>query len=314
SIPVAGSFTPDGRQRYRSVITAAPTDSGADYLLTNSDKGRSYIAVASLTKGWNFGLSASASVTYQNVKDNQAFTSSIANSNYSNGAYNDPNSLTGAYGHSNDEVPYAVKYDVSFDHAFFGDYKTRIDLFGETRQGYNYSYGFQDVSSGRSSVFGTVASASRYLFYVPTVNDPLVRYADAATQTSVENLVNGTGLSKYRGQVAPRNAFHSKWFTRLDLHAEQEVPTFLGKSRITLWADVENFTNLINHKWGQQLRANFPYNKTVVKVACEAVGANPCGRYVYSSPTSDIARADSLVNGSLGASLYAIRVGARFSF
>lgn len=313
SVPTVGSLTPDGRQRYHSVITAAPTDSGADYLLTNGKLGRTWIGVASLSKKWDFGLGANLSFTYQNVKDNQAFTSSIANSNYSNGAYADPNSLTGAYGHSNDEVPYAIKYDLSFEHAFFGENKTKIDLFGETRQGYNYSYGFRDPAA-RSTVFGTVASGSRYLFYVPTVNDPLVRYADAATQTSVENLIQASGLSKYRGQIAPRNAFHSKWFTRLDLHAEQELPTFVGRSKISLWADVENFTNLLNHKWGQQLRANFPYIKTVANVACEAVGTNPCGRYVYSSPTSDVARADSLVNGSLGASLYAIRFGARISF
>ena len=313
SVPIPGSLTPDGRQRYRSVITTAPTDSGADYLLTNGTKGRSYIAVASVSKRWDFGLSANASVTYQNVKDNQAFTSSIASSNYGNGAYADANSLTGSYGHSNDEVPYAVKYDLSFNHAFFGDYKTKFDLFGETRQGYSYSYGFRDPAA-RSTVFGTVGTGTRYLFYVPTVNDPLVRYADAATQASVENLINATKLSKYRGQIAPRNAFHSKWFTRLDLHAEQEIPTFVGHSRISLWADVENFTNLLNHKWGQQLRANFPYIKNLVNVACETVGTNSCGRYVYSSPTSDVSRADSLVNGSLGASLYAIRFGARLSF
>lgn len=315
SVPIDGSLTPDGRQRYRSVITAAPTDTGADYMLTNSDKGRSYIAVASVNKAWDFGLSASASFTYQNVKDNQAFTSSIANSNYSNGAYNDPNSLTGGYGHSNDEVRYSAKYNLSFDRTFFGDYHTRIDLFGETRQGYNYSYGFQDVSSGRSSVFGTVASASRYLFYVPAVNDPLVVYDKQATRDIVEGLIASTGLKDYRGKIAPRNAFHSKWFTRLDLHVEQELPVpGWSQSRVTVFADVENFTNLLNHNWGQQLRANFPYNKTVVKVACVAQGANACAQYQYSSPTSDATRADSLVNGSLGASLYAIRVGARFSF
>ena len=309
-----GRVTPDGRPIYQSVITAAPTDSGADYLLTNSKKGRSYIAVASISKAFRFGLSANASFTYQNVKDSQAFTSSVASSNYGNGAYNDPNSVNGGYGHSNDEVPYAFKYNVSYEHAFYKDYKTRLDLFGETRQGYNYSWGFQDTSSGRSTTFGTVGTRSRYLFYVPTAGDPLVRYADAATQASVENLIAATGLSKYRGQIAPRNAFHAPWFTRLDLHVEQEIPTFVGGSRITLWADVENFTNLLNHKWGQQLRANFPYNKTVVNVTCEAVGTNLCGRYVYSSPTSDVTRADSLVNGSLGASLYAVRFGARFSF
>jgi len=320
SVPVVGaaSRTPDGRQRYQSVITVAPTDSSADLLLTNSTKGRSYIAVASLNKSWDFGLSGGVSFTYQNVKDNQAFTSSQANSNYGNGAYNDPNSLTGAYGHSNDEVPYAIKYNISFERAFFGDAKTRIDLFGETRQGYNYSWGFQDTASGRSSTFGTAGSTSRYLFYVPTgPSDPLVRYATPADQASIETLIANTKLSKYRGQIAPRNAFHSKWFTRLDLHLEQEIPTGLFGSKISVWADVENFTNLISHGWGQQLRANFPYNKPVGRVTCEATtpgNPNTCARYVYSQATSDTVRADSLVNGSLGASLYAVRVGARLSF
>ena len=312
-----GTFTPDGRPRYQSVITAAATDGSADYLLTNSDKGRSYIAVASLNKAWRFGLSAGVSFSYQNVKDNQAFTSSIANSNYGNGAYYDPNSLTGSYGHSNDEVPYSVKYNVSFERSFFRDYKTRLDLFGETRQGYNYSYGFQDTSSGRSTTFGTVGTRSRYLFYVPTgPNDPKVTYmsGDTTTAAAIDAIINGSGLAKYRGEVAPRNAFHSKWFTRLDLHVEQEIPTFVGGSRVTIWADVENFTNLLNHKWGQQLRANFPYIKTVANVTCVANGTNPCAQYQYSQPTSDVTRADSLVNGSLGASLYAVRIGARLSF
>ena len=314
-----GSTTPDGRQRYRGLNNTAAfaTDSGADYLLTNSKQGRSYIAVASLNKSWRFGLNAGVSFTYQNVKDNQAFTSSVASSNYGNGAYYDPNSLTGSYGHSNDEVPYAVKYNLGFERAFFRDYKTRIDLFGETRQGYNYSYGFQDTSSGRSTTFGTVGTRSRYLFYVPTgVNDPLVSYAagDLTSAAAIDRIINGSGLSKYRGKTVPRNAFHSKWFTRLDLHVEQEIPTFVGHSRISVWADVENFTNLINHKWGQQLRANFPYIKTVANVTCVANGSNPCAQYQYSSPTSDTVRADTLVNGSLGASLYAVRIGARLSF
>ncbi|NIJ06873.1 hypothetical protein FHS31_000455 [Sphingomonas vulcanisoli] len=324
SVPIPGSFTPDGRQRYQAIIPAFATDGNADLELTNSKKGRSYIAVATVSKAWKFGLSADASFTYQNVKDNFAFTSSIANSNYIATAVNDPNSRGGGYGHSNDEVPYAFKYTLSYEHAFYRDYKTRFSLFGETRQGYNYSYTFQDISTSRSTTFGTIgapnSSNGRYLFYVPKVNDPLVVYAASGTQTAaqaqavVENLINSSGLAKYRGQIAPRNAFHDPWFTRLDLHVEQEIPTFVGRSRITVWADIENFTNLLDHKWGQQLRTNFPSIKTVVKVTCQAVGANACGQYVYSAAYPDSSRAPSLVNSALGASLYAIRVGARFSF
>ncbi len=185
SVPIPGSLTPDGRQRYASIITANPTDTNADFMLTNTDRGRSWIGVVRFDKAWDFGLDINGSFTYQNVKDQGAMTSSTASSLYGNGAYLDPN--IGAYGHSNDEVKYSFKYNASFERAFFGDYKTRIDIFGETRIGSPYSYTFQDVSGGRSSVFGTIGSSSRYLFYVPTENDPLVVYDNAATKTAIEN-------------------------------------------------------------------------------------------------------------------------------
>ncbi len=307
-----GTTTPDGRPRYASIITANPTDTNGDYLLTNTDKGRSWVGVVHFRKDFDWGLGIGGSYTYQWVKDAGGLTSSIASSIYNNGAYFDPN--FGGYGHSNDEVRSSFKYNVSFDHAFFGDYKTRIDLFGETRSGSPFSYTFQEAN-GRGqagNVFGTVGNNNRYLFYVPQVNDTRVVYADQATQTAVESLIASSGLKNYRGQIAPRNAFRSKWFTKVDLHVEQEVPAFLG-SRVSVFADIENFTNLINPRWGQQLRTAFPYYKSVVRVACVASGTNPCGQYLYSQPTSSQNLADDLITTN-GSSLYAIRVGARFSF
>jgi hypothetical protein len=324
--PIAGSTTPDGRQRYYDVVATIPgaagtctttsttcNDSQGDYVLTNTSKGRSVVVVGRVSKAWDFGLSAGGSFTYQDVKDQQALTSSVASSNYNNGAYYDPNS--GAYGHSNDEVKYQFKYNIDFDHAFFGDYRTRIDLFGVTRIGSPYSFTFQDISSSgasRSTVFGTVGSNSHYLFYVPTgLNDPKVVYDTPATQSLIDNLINNTGLKNYRGQVAPRNGFHSKWFSRLDLHVEQELPTFVGKSKISVFGDIENFTNLLNKNWGEQLRASFPYNKVVTQVSCVAAGNNPCAQYKYTAfnPTSSVQ--DQLIALP---SLYTIRVGARLSF
>jgi hypothetical protein len=314
----SGQLTPDGRQRYNDVVTGASIIGGADpfgdYVLTNTSKGRTFVGVTRFEKAWDFGLDIGGSFTYQKSKDLQALTSSVASSNYNNGAYLDANG--GAYGHSNDEVRYSFKYSLTYQHAFYRDYKTTFSLFGETRIGSPYSYTFQDpTASGnnRSSVFGTVGANTHYLFYVPKVNDPLVQYADAATQAAVENLINSTDLKKYRGQIAPRNAFNSKWFTKLDLHLEQEIPTFLGHSRIHIFADIENFLNLINHDWGQQLRANFPYYKSVVQVSCVTVGANSCAQYKYSSPTTAANLADQLVTAN-GSSLYSIRIGARVSF
>ncbi|MET0268889.1 MAG: carboxypeptidase regulatory-like domain-containing protein [Sphingomonas sp.] len=318
SVPTA-QRTPDGRTRYTSVTTFG--DTFQDLYLTNTKKGRSYIAVARIDKSFDFGLTLGASYAYQDVKDQAPATSSTASSNYGNGAFLDPNGA--AYGISNDEVRHNLKYNLSFDHAFFGDYKTNFTLFGETRIGRPYSYTMQDNSTSRSSVFGTNGSNSRYLLYVPTSpSDVLVSYDSAATQTYLDNLINTTGLGKYRGQVAPRNAFNSKWFTRFDLHVSQEVPTGIGESRITLFADIENVTNLINKNWGQIREYVFPYNVSAVRVQCLAAPtptgtagvantttAQTCAQYRYSSPASS-PNATVYSNQSL----YSIRIGARFTF
>ncbi len=334
----ASALTPDGRQRYYDIVstlpgnptcivntTTCPSDPG-DYVLTNTHHGRGLVAVAHVNKQWDFGLSAGASFTYQNVKDQQALVSSIAASNYQNGAYLDANS--GAYGHSNDEIKYSIKYNLSFEHAFFGDYKTRFDLFGQTRSGYPFSYTFFDPNgSARTagSVFGTTGFAGRYLFYVPTgPSDPKVTYiasgsgataqTAAQTQAMVEGLINSTDLKKYRGVIAPRNAFNDPWFTKIDLHLEQQIPTFVGHSRISLFADVENVLNLLNHNWGETLRTTFSYTKQVVTVTCAAAGTNSCDHYVYSGASTPAQLASNPVNFNLGSSLYTIRVGARFTF
>ncbi len=339
SQPIAGSLTPDGRQRYQDILNgAASTNTNTDILLTNTKKGRAYIAVARFDKTWDFGLNINGSFTYQDVKDQSPATSSTAGSNYSNGAFVDANNV--AYGISNDQVKYFFKYGVNFDHAFFGDAKTQIGLFGETRIGRPYSYTFQDYqpSGGtpRSAIFGTTGRSTatgtggqRYLMYVPTVNDPLVSYSSAEYQTALNNFIDSSGLAKYRGKIAPRNAFNSRWFTRLDLHVSQEVPTGIGGSKLQVFADIENFTNFINKKWGQLREYTFPYNAAVTQVQCLAVATatgvaatgvvtnnagQPCVQYRYAplgGTTSFTTPTDQVY---VNQSLYSIRVGARFSF
>lgn len=318
SVPTA-SRTPDGRVRYTSLTTFGDTLN--DILLTNTSRGRSYVAVARVNKQFDFGLFAGVSYTYQNIKDQTPATSSTAGSNYANGAFSDGNNA--AYGVSNDEVRHNIKYDVTFDHAFFGDYKTTFALFGETRIGRPYSYTMQDTSSGRSTIFGTTGSGTRYLIYVPTgIDDPRVSYDSTTTRDTLDAFFQSSGLAKYRGSIAPRNAFNSKWFTRFDLHVAQEIPTFVGNSRIQLFADIENFTNFLNKNWGQIREYGFPYNAVAARVTCLVAAtptgtagtaptstAQPCAQYRYSLPNAT--PTDTIYAPQ---SLYTIRIGARFSF
>ncbi|MBB6503456.1 hypothetical protein F4693_000409 [Sphingomonas endophytica] len=334
SVPTA-LRTPDGRVRYTSLTDFSDTLN--DILLTNTSRGRSYVAVARINKAFDFGLFAGVSYTYQNIKDQTPATSSTAGSNYANGAFLDPNFA--AYGTSNDEVRHAFKYDLTFDHAFFGDNKTTFALFGETRVGRPFSYTMQDTSSGRSTIFGTTGSTSRYLLYVPTgIDDQRVSYDNATVAQTLDDFFKSSGLSKYRGGIAPRNAFNSKWFTRIDLHVAQEIPTFLGASKIQIFADIENFTNFLNKNWGQIREYQFPYTIAAVRATClttalptgqgfvpvgtsaannpnnlPAVGGTStnqaCTQYRYSLPNAT--PTDTIYAPQ---SLYTIRIGARFSF
>lgn len=317
SIP-NGLTTPDGRPRYSALTSFA--DTNFDILLTNTSRGRSYVGVVRFDKTFKFGLNIFGSYTYQDVKDQAPATSSVALSNYSNGAYVDPNRV--AYGTANDEVRHFFKYGFNFDRAFFGDYKTRINLFAETRTGRPFSYTFQNQGA-RSSVFGTIGGNSRYLLYVPTVNDPLVSYDSAATQAAFNAFIDSSKLNRFRGRIAPRNAFRSRSFTKIDLHVEQEIPAFFGDARFTVFADIENLGNLINRNWGQVQEFAFPQTIALLQVQClqapVATGTAPgtaatttstqaCAQYRYSNY-----RAQNPVVFSRQ-SLYAIRVGARFTF
>jgi hypothetical protein len=335
SVPIPGSLTPDGRQRYRNLIdTLTSTNTNTDILLTNTQKGRAYIAVARFDKAWDFGLSVNGSYTYQDVKDRAPATSSTAGSNYSNGAFSDPNNV--AYGISNDQVKHLFKFGATFERAFFGDYKTTFALFGESRAGHPFSYTFQDFGSGRSAVFGTTGrstatgtAGNRYLLYVPTgPSDPLVTYSDAAFRDALDAFISSSGLGKYRGRAAPRNAFRSPWFTKLDLHVSQELPVpAWGRARIKLFADIENFTNFLNKNWGQQREYVFPYNAAVAQVQCLTTAGNgfgqgtvaanvsqPCLQYRYSPLGGTNAFTKPTDQVYVNQSLYQIRAGVRFEF
>ena len=177
-------------------------------------------------------------------------------------------------------------------------------------------------------MFGVTGRDDRFLLYVPTANnDPLVTYDTQATKDALEAVINSTALKDYRGKIAPRNLARSRAYTRLDLHLEQQIPTFVGKSRITLFGDIENFTNFINKKWGQQREYVFPYNAAVVQAQCliaatptgtagtvAATAAQNCAQYRYSPLGGTTAFSDPSDQVYVNQSLYSIRAGIRFSF
>lgn len=316
---------PDGRPRYgrtsAGILAGDTNQTNQDLVLASTSKGRSVIAVGRVEKAWDFGLTTSVSYTFQDIKDVNPITSATAGSLYGNAAMADPNAAD--YGTSIYEVKHSLKFSVDYEHAFFGDYKTRFALFGEYRTGRPYSLTMRDTSTGRSPVFGTNGTNTRYLLYVPTASDPLVSFDSAATEAAFNAFIEDNGLAKYRGGVISKNTQRSPSFWKVDLHLEQEVPTFVGSSRVKLFADIENVLNMINNDWGAQRQQAFPYQSATVNVQCLAVAtptgtagvantasSQTCAQYRYSG----FSEPNITVQNQNKQSLYQIRLGVKFEF
>ena len=313
SVPVG--TLPDGRTRYGAFQNIVGTNQ--DLLMTNSSRGYGLVGVLRFSKNWDMGLSLDGSYTRSKIRDENAITSATANSLYENNSFFDPNRA--AYGRSIYEIKDQFKLGLDFRRAFFGDYKTRFSLFGEHRSGRPYSITMLDRGSGRLPVFGTVGNGGRILAYIPEMGgDPRVTFISSTvsgvTQTAAEaeamfnRIVDDQGLGRFRGGVVSKNSQTSPKFFKVDLHLSQEVPTFVGRSRIKLFADVENVLNMIDSDWGELRQVSFPYTAQIATVTCTTTVANNCTQYQYSRVTDPVLS----LNGRQ--SLYQIRFGARFEF
>ncbi len=316
------STLPDGRPRYGNL--PGTTGPNQDLLMTNSTRGRSYIAVARFAKDWDFGLGIEGSYTRSSVKDENAITSTTAGSLYNNNVFNDPNRAT--YGRSIYEIKDQWKFGVNFQRKFFGENETRLSLFGEYRSGRPFSLTTFDTTgtSSRGVVFGVNGTGSRNLLYVPTTGDARVSFDTAASETAFNNLVTNLGIDKFRGKILPKNSQTSPDFFKVDLSVSQELPLFVGGAKLRLFADVENVLNFIDSDWGALRQVAFPYAATVANVQCLSVatptGTAPAAGVVNTSNTQTCAqyRYSNVQNPNVDLvsrqSLYGIRVGVKVSF
>jgi hypothetical protein len=283
---------PDGRDRYGAGFNP---NRGYDMLLTNTKRGYGHVASVLLQKGFPFGLFVSGSYAWQNVWEVNPGTSSRSVSNYGLAAVVDPDHPALAV--SNYERKHRLTGAVEFSRAIVGDLtnarpwkkmKTSFGLFMESRSGQPFSYTFADADSGNTlaRLFGEdreFARRNRQLFYVPErdLANP-DGYSDVTlmgiTKEEFEQYLQRTGLDRYRGQIAPRNAFRSPWIHRFDVRLAQDLPNPIGHHRARFVLDVENVGNLLNSRWGRQQSVPFPFTVPSVDVSYDAVN----DKYVYS--------------------------------
>lgn len=304
---------PDGRPRYGNAFNP---NRGYDMLLTNTTRGYGHVASVVLQKGFPFGLFVSGSYAWQHVMEVTPGTSSRSVSNYALAAVIDPDHPSLSV--SNYERKHRLTGVFEFSRSLIGDLsdsrpwkdmKTSIGLFVESRSGQPFSYTFADANSGNTlaRLFGEereFARRNRQLFYVPRGDDSDVTLM-GIDPADFDAYLKRTGLDKYRGQIAPRNAFRSPWIHRFDLRLAQDLPNPVKGQRARVVLDIENVGNLLNSRWGRQQSAPFPFLTPSVDVAYDA----PSGKYIYSNLRRPFGyRTDAL------ASVWRMSVGLMYDF
>ncbi len=277
---------PDGRPIYDTTPASTTfgeefnVNRGHDMLMTNTDKGYGHTASMSLYKRFDNGWNVSTSYAWQDVQEVNPGTSSVSTSNYGIVAIGDDPNNPGL-----DRSIYETKHrfivSTGYETSFFEDLTSSVNFFFERRSGQPYSFtmgGNRDTLGrmyGESSAF---SGRNRMLFYVPRGDGSDVILQDI-DEGAFNAFLNKYGLDKYRGRVAPRNAFFSDWVQKLDMRLSQDLPGYgeTGKARIVF--DIVNLPNFLNKNWGQVKQVDFPYMAAVTDVGYDAV----TNRYIYSN-------------------------------
>lgn len=318
-----GPAAPDGRPTFLST-----RENRNDILVTNTHQGYANQVGLALSKRWTQGpldgLQAQVSHTYISSKDMNPGITTVAASNYSGVATSDPNDP--AIARSNYEFTHMTKLSASYDHAFFGDYKTRLTVFAQRRSGQPFSYTYDVAANANIAADrlvgenGALASRNRQLLYVPkadngvvtATSDSIVRYAPGFDLAAFNAFLKRTKLLKYAGDIAPRNAFKAPPITTIDLRISQEIPGFFPEgAKAEVYLDIENFGNLLNKKWGVMQQVPNPFvSANVAARNCQIAGncATVGDFYQYDSFAG---RAATSFNTQ---SVWQMKIGARFKF
>ena len=254
-------------------------------VLDNTGKGEANYFTLSLKKPFADNWSSSLSYTVGRATEVNGGTSSQASSNFSNGAWINPNENVAS--RSNYSIHERVNASLTWSKALFGDYDTSVSAFYDGHSGQPYSWTFGNDANG-DGYFTNSSSSSNPggdLVYIPRPGD--VSFAAGTSQSVIDEfygfIANDSYLSDNAGSIARRNGAQGSWINQVDLSLRQEIPGFMKGHKGEIRLDVYNFLNMINSDWGVEQRVGFPFGRGLADYA----GVDADGKYVYSLPTKD---------------------------
>ena len=257
--------------------------------LENTNRGFTYSFTGTIEREFDFGLDFLASYTFGHSKSVNDGTSSVAYSNWKyNYAYdsNDPH-LT----YSTFDQPHRVLVTLGYTTPKYanGFLQTNIGVTYNGYTGMRYS-----LTMSENTDYNGDGYKGNSLLYIPTKEElanmkfqDITTKKDGATvvtssaqqqREKFEEFISGDSYAKnHRGQYADRNSNLAPWENRIDVHFAQTFFVLKNRgSKIVFTADILNFANLLNKKWGASCGST--YNVTPLTVA--GVSKQTDGTYV----------------------------------
>jgi hypothetical protein len=297
------------RDFYTAGRTYINTDVNADVvIMKNTKEGHGASLSAQLRlPNWN-GLSGDIAYTFSHTKEfQQRSNGSDPFSAWSNRqTINSLNSTE--LGLSLMNTPHRLMVSLNYSIEYAKHFATTISLFYTGRTGNSYTYTY----NGRPANF----AVGTWVAYLPKEKNEVIWRSDADWDAYQEFIKNNPNIEKHLGDYAPKYGVYLPWTNRIDLRIAQDFKLKVNNTthRLQFTADIMNFGNLLNSKWGIQDNLNgsfssFPlltYVRRDAETGKAVLGMNgPRAGEYWTSPKID---------PSSQSATWAIQLGLRYSF
>jgi outer membrane receptor for ferrienterochelin and colicin len=297
--------------------------------IVNQSKDYAWSLTTSMRKRYSNNWEAQVAYTHARARDVQSFGSSTHISNWQFGRtlsgdqfepftgislFDQTHKLTGTgtytkhwgAGWSTDfTATYSGVSGSPHDYVYAGTSSSNGDLNGDGRNGNDLIYIPTDA-------FNT--SEIRFQNITATVNGvPNTVIATVAEQQAAFDafIDNSPCLSEQRGSILQRNSCKLPFLNQVDVAIRQTIPAVRGQ-RLSLQADITNFGNLLNKRWGQQRVAENSSNSNVPLLTHRGMSSSDptvAVPIVQFSPSQQ-----EYIVGNFASNFWRFQLSARYSF
>jgi hypothetical protein len=301
----------DGRQRFAGTVNTVANARFSEFLnvyhVKNVTAGEARYITLSWDRPMKDNWAANFSYTRGRSTEAQSFGQTTASGQWASTAVFNMNSVEEA--HSDFEVPDRVQLSYTRQFEPKKGWRSTASLYYEGHSGNPFSYVYSNDLNGDSLsnddliAVPTDASDSRFDFSLMSAADQAAYFA----------YMQKTGLSKFAGGVAPKNAFYQPWVGRLDLHLAQEIPLYKPVG-LEVFLDFINFGSFVDkHLFNYFEKAPLSANDVYWRANAGSAAYGPDGRIrpTFSSTTTN---ANTSLLFDNVQSRWRIQVGAKLKF